>query len=89
MRVALGFRAHSGWAAMVTVTGTMDAPRIVERRRIVIADPETPDSKQPYHAAAELPIVKAEALLSKSVQSSRALALDAISATVKALQSQG
>ena len=89
MRVALGFRAHSGWAAMVAVAGAMDAPRIVERRRVVIADPEMPDSKQPYHAAAELPIVKAEALLGKSVQSSRALALDAISATVRALQSQG
>ena len=48
MRTALGFRAHSGWAALVAVAGTIDALRVLERRRIVIADPEMPGSKQPY-----------------------------------------
>ena len=50
MRTALGFRAHSGGAALVAVAGTIDAPQILERRRIVIAD-----CKQPYHAAAPRP----------------------------------
>src|ERR1700704_2183471 len=89
MRTALGFRAHSGWAAMVVVAGTTGAPRIVERRRIVIADSEMPGSKQPYHAAAELPFPEAEALVRQAIESSRALALEAISAIMKALQSQG
>ena len=89
MRTALGFRAHSGWAAMVAVAGTIDAPRVLERRRIVIADPEIPGSKQPYHAAAELPFPKAEPLVRKAIHSSRALALEAMSATVMALRSQG
>jgi hypothetical protein len=74
---------------MVAVAGTVDSPRIVERRRIVIADPEMPGAKQPYHAAAELSFAKAEALVGKAIESSRALALQAISATVKALQLQG
>jgi len=74
---------------MVAVAGTMDAPRVLERRRIVIADPEIPGSKQPYHAAAELPFPKAEALLRKAIESSRALAVEAISAIVKELQSRG
>ena len=47
MRTALGFRAHSGWAALVAIAGTVDAPRVLERRRIAIADPELPSSKQP------------------------------------------
>src|SRR5689334_17385923 len=89
MRTALGFRAHSGWAVMVAVAGTIDAPRVIQRRRIVIADPEMPGSKQPYHAAAELPFAKAEALLRTALESSRALALEAVSAIVKELQSQG
>jgi hypothetical protein len=89
MQAALGFRAHSGWAAMVAVAGTMDAPRVLERRRIEIADPEMPGSKQPYHAAAELPLSKAEAVVRKAIESSRALALEAMSAMVKALRSQG
>ena len=88
MRTALGFRAHSGWVAVVAVAGTIDAPRVLERRRIVIADPEMPGSKQPYHAAAELSFPQAEDLVRRVIESSRALDLEAISATVKGLQSR-
>ncbi len=87
--MALGFRAHSGWAAMVAVAGTMDAPRVLERRRIAIADAEGPGSKQPYHAAAELPFPQAEALVRKAIESSRGLAVEAMEAAVKALRAQG
>ena len=48
-----------------------------------------PGSKQPYHAAAELPFAKAEALVREAVESSRALALEAMGAAVAALRSQG
>jgi len=89
MRTALGFRAHSGWAAMVAVAGSIDAPRILERRRIVIADPEMPGSKQPYHAAAELSFPQAETLVQQAIESSRALALEAMSAAVNSLRSRG
>ncbi len=89
MRAALASRAHSGWAALVAVAGAIDAPRVLERRRIIIADPDTPGSKQPYHAAAELPFPQAEALVLRAVESSRALAVEAISAAVKALRSRG
>jgi hypothetical protein len=89
MRAALGFRAHSGWAALVAVAGSIDAPRVLERRRIVIADPEMRGSKQPYHAAAELPFPRGEAFVRRAIESSRALALEALSARIKALRSQG
>lgn len=74
---------------MVAVAGTIDAPRVLERRRMVIADPEMRGSKQPYHAAAGLPLPQAEALVRSAVESSRALALEAISAAVKELRSRG
>jgi hypothetical protein len=89
MRTALGFRAHSGWAALVAVAGTIDATHVLERRRIVIADPEIPGSKQPYHAAAGLSFPQAEALVRRAVESSRTLALEVMSATVKGLRSRG
>jgi hypothetical protein len=89
MRTALGFRAHSGWAAMVAASGTLDAPRVLDRRRIVIADPETPGSKQPYHAAAGLLFSEAAEFIQQAIESSRALALEALSATVNLLRSQG
>ena len=89
MRAALGFRAHSGWAALVAVAGTIETPRVLRRCRIVIADPTVEGSKQPYHAAAELPFPQAEALVRHAIESSRALAVEAISATLRELRSQG
>ncbi len=89
MRTALGFRAHSGWAALVAVAGTIDSVKVIERRRIVIADPDMPGSQQPYHAAAELTFPEGEALVRRAIESSRALALEAMSAAVKTLRSQG
>jgi hypothetical protein len=89
MRTVLGFRAHSGWAAMVAVAGTLNAPVVIDRRRIVIADPLTAGSKQPYHAAAGLPFAQAEDLVRQSIESSQALAREAISAEVSTLQSRG
>lgn len=74
---------------MVAVAGTIDAPRIVERRRIVIADPATQGSKFPYHTAALMPFPEVEAFVRKAIESSRALALHAISAAVRALVSEG
>jgi len=89
MRTALGFRAHSGWAAVVAAGGTVDAPHVLERRRIVIADPDMPGSRQPYHAATELPLTLATDLVRKAIESSRALALEAIDATWRTLRSRG
>ncbi len=74
---------------MVAVSGTIDAPRILERKRIVIADPDLTGSKQPYHAASDLPFAEAEELVRAAIDSSRALALEAMSAAIKVLRSQG
>ena len=74
---------------MVAVAGTMDALRVLERRRIVIADAEMAGSKQPYHAAAELPFPEAEALVREAVEASRALAPEAMEAAVKRFGRRG
>ncbi|MGE5325853.1 MAG: hypothetical protein ACM3NO_02340 [Deltaproteobacteria bacterium] len=58
-RVALGFRAHSGWAAYIGLAGPKDSPQIVARGRIELCDPRIPPPFQPYHKAAEMPFRKA------------------------------
>lgn len=68
--IALGFRAHSGWAVAVAVRG---ASEILDRRRIVIAK-----LKQPYHAAEPLPIAKAERLVRECRATSVPMAVEAI-----------
>ena len=52
-KAAIGFRVKSGWATVVLVAGPVTAPRVVDRRRVELADPAIPDSRQPYHAAFE------------------------------------
>src|SRR4051812_39633714 len=89
MRTVLGFRAHSGWAAMVAVAGTIDSPRVVHRTRLIIADPEHPGSKQPYHAAAGLPLAAAEAFVRDAIESSRAIALESLRAALNSLRTRG
>ena len=89
MLTALGFRAHSGWAAMVAVGRALQAPRVLARHRVIIADPGLQGSKQPYHLAAQMPLSRAEVLVRKAIESSRALALEALSASVEVLGSQG
>jgi len=53
--VALGFRVKSGWAVAVLVAGPATAPKIVDLRRVQLADPSEQETIQPYHAGLELP----------------------------------
>lgn len=58
-RVALGLRAHSGWAVMVAVAGGS----AVLRRRIEMTQGSGFRAGQPYHAAAEMKLRQAEVFL--------------------------
>jgi hypothetical protein len=86
---AIGCRTHSGWAVLVIVAGTVDAPRILDRRRIVIADPAIPGSKQPYHTAEKLPFKRAERLIMRCTERSRVLARQEFRAAVDHARSSG
>ncbi|HEX4536032.1 MAG TPA: hypothetical protein VH140_03705 [Candidatus Acidoferrum sp.] len=57
---ALGFRAHSGWAAAVALGGPLRSPEVIDRRRITLVEPGSPGGVQPYHAARTMDLPKAE-----------------------------
>jgi hypothetical protein len=86
---ALGFRAHSGWTAAVAVAGTAREPIVLERRRLEIADPSLPGSRQPYHAAEPLGLEAAEALLARCRESSTALAAEGVASMLAQLGERG
>ncbi len=46
----MGFRIKSGWATTVLLTGPSSAPRVVDCRVTLLADPDDPETRQPYHA---------------------------------------
>ena len=57
---ALGFRAHSGWAAAVALGGSPRSPEVIDRRRIELIEPGSPGGVQPYHVARTMDLPRAE-----------------------------
>jgi len=47
----LGVRVKSGWASAVLVGCPAGEPVVLDSRRLELADPATPATTQPYHAA--------------------------------------
>ena len=84
---ALGLRAHSGWAALVAVGGGSASPAILGRRRIEMAD--DPEARQPYHAAEELPLPKARALLERFALEASRRAVKDLGAALDELRADG
>lgn len=86
---AVGFAPHSGWAALVALGGDARSPQVVLRERIEMADPALDGSVQPYHAAADLPIDQARALLERLGRSATALAAKAVRSAVEEMKGRG
>ena len=84
MRIALGLKAHSGWAALV-VLGTRDGElHVVDRRRLELAEETDAQwAKQPYHAAEGLRSDEARKVVQRGVAAARRLAVREMRAAVK------
>ena len=85
-KAALGLRAHSGWSALVVVTGTASLPRVIDRRRIELIDSTILGAAQPYHAAEEMPLKEAEKYISRCVARTRLLARQAIGSVIEKMR---
>lgn len=85
--MALGLRAHSGWAALVAVAGPEETPVVVDRRRIALSGHGIP--KQPYHAAENLALEKARDRIRLWLSGSRRLATQALREVVGKLRRDG
>jgi len=88
-QAAIGFRVHSGWAALVAVSGSPSSPEIIARRRIEIADSKQEGSKQPFHAAEPLELTHAEELIRSCFLSTQTLAREAVRAAIDGLRDRG
>jgi hypothetical protein len=81
-RAAAGVSVHTGWVVIVVAGGTLlEAPRVAVRRRAqVLAEAE----RFLFHAAAELPMSKAEPMIAARTARARATAREALEDSVKA-----
>ena len=88
-QAAVGFRVHSGWSALVTVSLENDAPRVVSRERVHLVETFIYKFRQPYHTAGRMPLEKARAFVEGSLAEAKRLAGSALRATQKELEKQG
>jgi hypothetical protein len=82
-RAALGVQMHSGWGVLVAVSE--NPVEILDRRRIVTADPKIPGAIQPYHFASQLELPQQQKHLEHCASSSSSLARTAIAELVREL----
>jgi hypothetical protein len=87
-RAALGVRMHSGWGVLVAVSGDANSVEVLDRRRIVTTDPETPGGNQPYHYATSLGVPESQRYLASYAAVSERLALAAIGEVVRELEAR-
>ena len=72
-KAAFGFKAHSGWAALI-VLGTHGGELVVlERSRVELVEAEW--AKQPYHAAEEANSAEARKVVKRGIDAAKRIAL--------------
>ncbi len=71
MRAALGFKAHSGWAALVLVGADGGRAQVLDRRRLDLVGAGETWAKAPYHAAEEMEIGRARKLVARGLEVAR------------------
>jgi len=74
MKVALGLKAHSGWAALVALGERNGELDVAERSRIELVEPGEAWAKHPYHAAEGLDSVEARDLVKRGIDAARRIA---------------
>ncbi len=77
-QAAVGFRAHSGWTALVAIALTDEAPTVLARERLQLVKTFTYEFRQPYHTARNMSLAEAGAFLSRLRAEARALAFRAL-----------
>lgn len=86
---AVGFRTHSGWAAMVAVCLEKGAPRVLVRERVQLVETFSYRFRQPYHTAEKLPLGEAREFVARMEAEAERLAHRAIHTLESDLEKQG
>ncbi|WP_430391423.1 hypothetical protein [Dyella sp. 20L07] len=90
MKVAIGFKAHSGWAAMVALGLQEEHLQLADRRQVPLVDAcDAGWSRQPYHAAEGMIPARAQALVQQGIEAARRVAVENIALLLQQLQDAG
>jgi hypothetical protein len=88
-RAAVGFRAHSGWTALVAISLEEDSPRVLLRWRPHLVKNFTYEFRQPYHSAEKISPAEGCSFVSFVRNEARSLAYQAVRSAQTSLREQG
>ena len=88
-QAAIGFRVHSGWAAVVAVCVEKGAPAVLARHRVHLVDTFTYAFRQPFHTAEKMLLGEAREFITRMQAEARRLAYRAIREFASSTQEQG
>jgi hypothetical protein len=88
-QAALGFRVHSGWAAVVAVCVEKGAPVVLAKQRAHLVETFTYEFRQPYHTAEKMLLGQARDFIARMRAEARRLAYCAIKDFATRTQEQG
>jgi hypothetical protein len=88
-QAAVGFRVHSGWAAVVAVSIEKGTPVVLARQRVHLVDTFAYKFRQPYHTAERMRQGQAGEFIERMREGARRLAQRAIEGLQSDLQKQG
>jgi hypothetical protein len=89
IRVGFGFKAHTGWAAVVVLAEPSSAPTVVATRRVQLAKSTDLDETQVYHSASKLPAKGAAQLVDEATKQVRQQARSVVNQLIRELKSTG
>ena len=88
-KAAVGFRVHSGWAALVAISLDKGVPSVLARERVHLVETFTYEFRQPYHTAEKMPIGEAREFIARMQKEARQFAYRAIHSLQTGLQEKG
>src|SRR5262245_1925875 len=86
---AVGFRVHSGWAALVVVALAKGKPIVLARQRPRLVATFSYTFRQPYHTAKEMNLDEAATFLGQQRAEARRLAVEALKSAQSDVAPQG
>ena len=88
-QAAVGFRVHSGWAAVVAVCVEKGAPVVLVKQRVHLVETFTYEFRQPYHTAEKMLEGQAREFIARMQAEARRLAYRAVRELESTTQEQG
>jgi hypothetical protein len=86
---ALGFRAHSGWTALVALSVSEGVPSVLVRQKVHLVESFIYKFRQPYHTAKRMSPDEGRAFVAQVQAKARRLAYRSIRELQESLQAEG